>query len=55
MVSITKRKVTDSVTVDPSRTHYSDFSLLYGTLTLTLAYIFNRFPFDADSVKTRYT
>ena len=35
-VSITKRKVTDSVTVDPNRTHYSDFSLLNGTLTLTL-------------------
>ena len=37
-VSITKRKVTDSVTVDPNCTHYSYFSLLNGTLTLTLAY-----------------
>ena len=35
-VSITKRKDTDSVTVDPNRTHYSYFSLLNGTLTLTL-------------------
>ena len=31
-VSITKRKVTDSVTAYPNRTHYSYFSLLYGTL-----------------------
>ena len=54
-VSITKRNLTDSVTVDPNRTHYSDFSLLNGTLTLTLTYIFNRFPFDADPVKTPYT
>ena len=31
-VSITKRIVTDSVTVDPNRTHYSYFSLLNGIL-----------------------
>jgi len=31
-VPITKRKITDSITVEPNRTHYSYFSLLNATL-----------------------
>jgi len=49
-VSITKRKITDSVTVDPNRTHYSDFSpVLNGTLQFALSmekqspYIYSKF------------
>ena len=49
-VSITKRQVTDSVTVDPNRTHYSYFSpVLNGTLQFALSmekessYIYSKF------------